>query len=110
MKKTLRTVLSAALALVMLLSVVPMTAGAAYKTPFEDVKTSDYFYEPVIWAYSEGITTGTTATKFAPQSTCTRGQVVTFLWRAMGKPEPTSTTNPFEDVKTSDYYYKPILY
>ena len=110
MKKTLRTVLSAALALIMLLSVVPMTVGAAYKTPFEDVKTTDYFYEPVVWAYVEGITTGTTATKFAPQSTCTRGQVVTFLWRAMGKPEPDTKTNPFGDVKESDYYYKPILW
>ena len=110
MKKTLKTVLAVALALVMLLSVIPMTVGAAYTTPFGDVKTTDYFYDAVIWAYNEGITTGTTATKFAPQSTCTRGQVVTFLWRAMGKPEPTSKTNPFGDVKESDYYYKPILW
>ena len=106
----MKKVIAIILALVMLLSVVPMTTGAAYKTPFEDVKTTDYFYEPVIWAYSEGITTGTTATKFAPQSTCTRGQVVTFLWRAMGKPEPATKTNPFGDVKESDYYYKPILW
>ena len=110
MKKTLKTVISVALSLVMLLSVVPMAVSAAYTTPFEDVKTTDYFYKAVIWAYNEGITTGTTATKFAPASTCTRGQVVTFLWRAMGKPEPTSSTNPFGDVKTTDYYYKPILW
>ena len=110
MKKTLKTVLAAALALVMLLSVIPMMAGAAYKTPFEDVKSTDYFYEPVIWAYGEGITTGTTATKFAPQATCTRGQVVTFLWRTMGEPEPATKTNPFGDVKASDYYYKAILW
>ncbi len=110
MKKTLRTALAAILALVMLVAVIPMTAVAAYKTPFEDVKADDYFYEAVIWAYTEGVTTGTSATKFAPEKTCTRGQVVTFLWRAMGKPEPASTENPFEDVKASDYYFKPILW
>lgn len=110
MKKTLRTALSAILALVMLVSVIPMTVVAAYKTPFEDVKAEDYFYEAVIWAYTEGVTTGTSATKFAPEKTCTRGQVVAFLWRAMGKPEPASSENPFEDVKSSDYYFKPILW
>ncbi len=110
MKKSMRTALAAILALVMLVAVIPMTAVAAYKTPFDDVKADDYFYEAVIWAYTEGVTTGTSATKFAPEKTCTRGQVVTFLWRAMGKPEPASTENPFEDVKASDYYFKPILW
>ena len=110
MKKTVKTFISSVLVLIMLLSVIPFTAGAAYNTPFEDVKPTDYFYEPVIWAYGEGITTGTSATKFSPDATCTRGQVVTFLWRAMGKPEPEAKTNPFTDVKESDYYYKPILW
>ena len=108
----------------MLLSVVPFVAlaetdivsetqrmpGGGFFTPFEDVKETDYFYEPVIWAYTDGVTTGTSATKFSPDATCTRGQVVTFLWRAMGEPEPASETNPFEDVKQTDYYYKPVLW
>ncbi len=110
MKKMLKAVLSATLALVMLLSVIPMTVSAAYNLPFSDVTSSDYFFEPVIWAYSEGVTTGTTASRFAPESTCTRAQVVTFLWRAMGKPETSSPDNPFEDVKESDYFYKPVLW
>ncbi|MBR0442067.1 MAG: S-layer homology domain-containing protein, partial [Firmicutes bacterium] len=49
-------------------------------------------------------------TTFSPMRTCTRGQVVTFLWRSMGEPEPVTTTNPFTDVKTTDYYYKPVLW
>lgn len=110
MKKTMKAVISTVIALVMLLSLVPVTVGAAFTTPFEDVKSTDYFYEAVIWAYGNGVTTGTTATKFAPLASCTRGQVVTFLWRALGKPEPTSTANPFEDVSVTDYYFKPILW
>ena len=78
--------------------------------PFTDVKADDYFHDAVLWAYFNGITTGTSATKFSPASTCTRGQVVTFLWRAMGEPEPETKENPFTDVKESDYYYKPILW
>ncbi|MBR4462461.1 MAG: Ig-like domain-containing protein, partial [Erysipelotrichaceae bacterium] len=57
---------------------------------FKDVAdSSKYFYNPVYWAFDSGITTGTSATKFSPNDNCTRGQVVTFLWRAMGCPEPT---------------------
>ena len=110
MKHTFKAIMAMALTIVMLLSVVPLWAGAAYTTPFEDVKSSDYFYESVIWAYSEGVTTGTTATQFSPAAACTRGQVVTFLWRAMGKPEPTTKDNPFTDVKDGDYYFKPVLW
>lgn len=78
--------------------------------PFTDVKEKDYFYDPVLWALADGITTGTSATTFGPEKPCTRGQVVTFLWRAKGSPEPTSTTNPFSDVKEKDYYYKAVLW
>ena len=53
---------------------------------------------------------GTTATTFAPNSGCTRGQVVTFLWRAAGEPEPSSTVNPFTDVSADAYNYKAILW
>ena len=78
--------------------------------PFTDVKESDYFYEPVLWAYADGITTGTTATTFTPNGTCTRAQVVTFLWRAMGCPEPGFNRRPFTDVDSSEYYYKAVLW
>ena len=80
--------------------------------PFKDVAESDYFYVPVLWAYytTPQVTVGISATRFGPDSTVTRGQCVTFLWRAMGEPEPSTTTNPFVDVKTSDYYYKAVLW
>ena len=83
---------------------------AIESNPFVDVSGSDYFYEPVLWAVKKGITNGTDDTHFSPNSTCTRGQVVTFLWRAAGSPAPSSTTNPFTDVNASDYYYNAVLW
>ena len=78
---------------------------------FEDVSDpSAYYYEPVYWAASRGVTSGTSPTTFSPGKDCTRGQIVTFLWKAMGSPEPRSTDNPFTDVKPSDYFYKPVLW
>ncbi|MBQ6431864.1 MAG: S-layer homology domain-containing protein, partial [Oscillospiraceae bacterium] len=78
--------------------------------PFTDVKDSDYFYDAVLWAFNNGVTTGLDDTHFGPYATCTRGQIVTFLWRALGEPAPTITKNPFVDVKESDYYYKAVLW
>ncbi len=80
--------------------------------PFTDVSESDYFYDAVVWAFNSEpqITDGTSATTFSPAKTCTRGQVVTFLWRAFGCPEPKTSKNPFTDVKESDYFYKPVLW
>ena len=85
-------------------------AGSA--NPFTDVPESEYYYEPVLWAvnHTPQITKGTSDTTFSPNATCTRGQVVTFLWRAMGEPEPTSSVNKFSDVQTSDYFYKAVLW
>jgi len=80
--------------------------------PFVDVKESDYFYDAVLWAYyaKPQVTNGLDATHFGPAVTCTRGQIVTFLWRALGEPAPSITKNPFEDVKESDYFYKAVLW
>jgi len=78
--------------------------------PFTDVKPTDYFYEPVLWAVDKGVTSGLTPASFGPKSTCTRAQVVTFLWRAMGKPAPSSYNNPFTDVKSGDYFYEAVLW
>ncbi|MDO4314388.1 MAG: S-layer homology domain-containing protein [Oscillospiraceae bacterium] len=78
--------------------------------PFTDVKTSAYYYDAVLWAVDQGITNGATATTFGPGITCTRGQIVTFLWRAAGSPAPGSRVNPFEDVKPGAYYYDAVLW
>ncbi len=78
--------------------------------PFTDVKESNYFYDAVLWAVENGITGGLTATTFGPNQECTRAQVVMFLWRAAGKPEPESKTNPFTDVKSSSSFYKAIMW
>lgn len=77
---------------------------------FTDVPESAYFYEPVLWAVENGITSGTSATKFSPYEGCTRGQVVTFLWRAAGCPEPESSYNPFSDVPLNAYYHDAVLW
>lgn len=76
---------------------------ALTSNPFTDVSENDYYYKAVLWAYEQGITTGTSATAFSPESPCTRGQVVTFLWRAEGEPV-VSTSNTFEDVSSNAYY------
>ncbi|MBR7032036.1 MAG: leucine-rich repeat protein [Clostridia bacterium] len=80
------------------------------KNPFSDVKSNAYYYKAVLWAVENEVTSGTDATHFSPNSVCTRGQIVTFLWRANGKPAPSKTTNPFKDVKASDYYYDAVLW
>ena len=78
--------------------------------PFTDVKTSDFFYAPVLWAVEKGITNGTGAATFGSYDVCNRAAVVTFLWRAAGSPEPKTTDNPFTDVRSSDFFYKPVLW
>ncbi|MBR6376802.1 MAG: S-layer homology domain-containing protein, partial [Oscillospiraceae bacterium] len=67
-------------------------------------KEKNWAHFPIDWAYFNGITNGVTATTFAPNNSCTRGEVMTFLWRVAGKPKPTSTTNPFTDVKSGKFY------
>ena len=85
-------------------------ATASEHNPFTDVKTGDFFYKPVLWAVEKGITNGITATKFGSVDVCNRAAVVTFLWRAVGSPEPKSTSHPFTDVKATDFFYKPVLW
>ena len=83
---------------------------ATRENPFVDVPNDSFCIDPVLWAVEEGITTGTSATTFDPNGKCARAIVVTFLWRAAGSPEPTTTENPFSDVKESDFYYKAVLW
>ena len=78
---------------------------------FEDVRDSAYYaYEPVYWALDRGITTGVSDTYFGLSEGSTRGQTVTFLWRAAGQPEPGMRNNPFGDVDPGKYYYKAVLW
>ena len=77
---------------------------------FMDVNTDSYYYVPVFWAVQNGITTGTGDESFSPNQSCTREQVVTFLWKAAGSPEPEATSSPFSDVKPDKYYFKPVLW
>lgn len=77
---------------------------------FTDVNPGDYFYNSVLWAAENGITEGTSDTTFSPYADCTRAQIVTFLWRAAGCPEPVSSENPFTDVTEDSYYYKAVLW
>ena len=68
------------------------------ENPFADVKTTDYFYDAVLWAVEKGVTNGTDATHFSPDNPCTREQVATFLWRASEKPSYQLQVSPFADV------------
>ena len=77
--------------------------------PFTDVQPSDYYYNAVLWAVEQGITTGLNATTFGPDVTVDRGQVATFLYRAASAAKP-NTFNPFADVKTTAYNYDAILW
>ena len=76
---------------------------------FVDVKADNYFYDAVKWAAEKGITSGTDDTHFSPNAACTRAQIVTFLWRAAGSPEPKGTGS-FADVSADSYYTKAVAW
>ena len=95
------------LAAVMLLGAA---SAVAAENSFTDVSEKAYYYEPVLWAAQEGVTQGTSETKFSPDQNCTRAQIVTFLWRANGCPAPKSDAHSFIDVKDSAFYYRAMLW
>lgn len=78
--------------------------------PFVDAEEGRFYYIPMLWAYENGVTNGTDNTHFSPNANCTRAQVVTFLWNAMGKPEPSITEHPFVDAGENRFYYKAMLW
>ena len=86
---------------------VRVGSGVNVYTPFADVSASAYYYDAVQWAVDKAITNGTSATAFSPVATCTRGQIITFLWRAAGSPVPTGSV-AVSDVSADDYYYKAV--
>ena len=77
--------------------------------PFTDVPASSYYYDAVLWAVENGITKGTSETRFSPDDTCTRAQIVAFLWRSEKSPAA-GTANPFADVKSTAYYAGAVLW
>lgn len=76
--------------------------------PYTDVTEDSPYYDAVVWAYKNGVASD--GETFGPADTCTRGQVITFLWRAMGSPEPWIMENPFSDASPDAWYYKPALW
>ena len=77
------------------------------ENPFRDVNKNAYYYKQVLWAVEKGITSGVSANEFAPEAACTRGQMVTFLWKAAGSPE-VSGALAFDDVSSDAYYAKAV--
>ena len=95
----------------------PSTTGAAPAVPdsvrfFLDISPDDYFYDAVVWAVENGVTTGTGANTFSPHRPCTRGEIVTLLWRSLGLDELSSrsTYDPFVDVDPEDYFCDAVLW
>lgn len=84
--------------------------GGTAQNPFVDVKEGAYYYDAVLWAVEQKITSGTSATTFSPDASCTRAQMVTFLWRAAGSPKVENGKNPFADVQADAYYYDAVLW
>ena len=96
------------LSLVMLLSLISIAVFATEKSAFVDVANEQYYYDAVMWAAENGITGGTSAKNFSPDSICTRAQVVTFLHRMIASPEPAAIDMPFVDVAENAFYYNPV--
>lgn len=86
----------------------PVSAGSSIS--FSDVSPNAYYAKEVAWAVGQGIINGTGEGTFNPSGTCTRADMLTLIWRAMGRPRPTVTANPFSDVSASAYYYRPALW
>ena len=84
--------------------------GEARENPFTDIAPGSYYFDAVLWAVEKGITAGTDPGLFSPGASCNRAQVVTFLWRAAGSPEPRRSENPFADVGAGSYYEKAVLW
>ena len=87
----------------------PTTPTKPTTPTFTDVKADAYYAGPVKWAVDNGVTAGTTATTFSPSATCTNAQVLTFMWRAAGSPEP-AIASPFANLSGSEYYAKAAVW
>ena len=110
MKKRVFILCLSVIRVVAMLPIQAFAASSPATGQFTDVGESDFFYDPVVWAVGQKITTGTTTTTFSPSKACTRAESVTFLWRAFGCPEPTISECPFTDISEEDFYYKATLW
>ena len=80
------------------------------ENPFTDVPEGSFYHDAILWAVEKGIIVDVESGVFNPEQSCTRGDMVTFMWRAAGSPEPLGKENPFTDVAEGDYYYKAVLW
>lgn len=95
----------------LLFTLLPAAGAAERQTRFSDVMQPDLWYYPAVyWAAELGITKGTGAGRFSPDEGCTRAQIVTFLWRAAGEPEPHNGKSGFKDIQQNQYYDKAVLW
>ena len=85
-------------------------APKSTETPFTDLKPGAFYEKAVAWAVEKNVTKGMTDTTFEPDTTCTRGQIVTFLWRFKGEEAPKSTETPFTDLKPGAFYEKAVAW
>ena len=92
----MKRLISFLLAVVMLLGMMPAVMAAS---PFSDVPGDAYYYDAVLWAVENNITTGTGNGKFSPLMDCSRAQIVTFLWRSQGSPAVSGVENPFKGMQ-----------
>lgn len=111
MKKRMICLLMA-LVLSLGLTVPAFAATKSTAVSFRDVSSGDWCYAPVSWAVQNGVTTGTTTTTFSPNDTCTKAQIITFIWRASGKPEPTCVDIRYKNsaISAKQYYYDAMLW
>ncbi len=109
MKKKYSALFPLALLFALLPAFLTAADAAATRMP-TDVPADAYYYDAVNWALANGITNGTGANSFSPDSACTRAQVVTFLWRAAGEPAPQGAVNPFTDVAPGSWYFQAVLW
>jgi len=107
--KRIGKVLAVLLSFAMVMGMLPVAVMASDMI-FRDVAEDAWYYDAVSWAVKNGITSGVANGLFGPDNTCTRGQVVTFLWKAAGAPEPEGTATSFTDVSSDDYFYKSVLW
>ena len=115
MKKKFSKLIPSVLATAVILSVTPAvyadTLQQANAAPlFSDIRSDAWYHDAVYWAAGKGITSGTSETTFSPDRTCTRGQIVTFLWRYMGSPRTSLAGNPFTDINSSQYYAEAVMW
>ncbi len=114
LKNAFRTSVSVLASAALTLSASPVLNADMLSTAsaitFIDVEKGAYYEEPVNWAVKNNITNGTSATRFSPDEDCTLEQILTFIWRAAGTPEPASDDNPFANIASSNFYIKPLTW